>query len=370
VAYLADLYAGHRPLATWVGWGLQRSGAGGSNVRCIDALALLSGNVGLRGGGVNYTSWRSRGLDRSMLAPAAAGARTVAAHALGAGLDALDHPPARFVYVAGVNPVTQFADSRAVDAALRRCHFTVAAEAFLTDTARAADLVLPVALMLEEDDVVGSFQHHHVARVRRAVAPPGEARTDLWIVRELARRLGRPEDPLLADPAAALARMTAPWFAGVGDEADFARNPLQPEVPFAEGFPTPSGRARLVAAAPPVLSADPEHPLTLLSISSRRWQTSQLPEEEQEGPAECHVHPRVAAAAGLGPGDAARLESPLGALEVRVRPEEGLRDDLCVVYRGGWVAHGRGINALVAARPTDLGGGTAFYDQRVRLVAR
>jgi len=368
--FLADLYVERRPVATWIGWGLQRCGAGGTSVRCIDALALLSGNVGLRGGGANFSSSRSRGLDRGRLAPPLPDGRTVAAAHLGAELDSLADPPARFVYVAGCNPVTQFADSLAIQRALRGGPFVVTADAFLTDTARAADLILPVALMLEEDDVVGSYQHHHVARVRRVVEPPGEARDDLWILRELARRLGRTADPLLADPAAALAEISAPWFAGQDAEAPFARNPAQSVVPFAERFATASGKARLIdTPPPPPAPADPDFPLTLMSISSRRWQTSQLPEVDQQGPAECLVHPSAADAAAVDDGALARLESPLAQMDVRLRLQPTLHPRACVVHRGGWVACGRGINTLVAGRSTDLGGGTAFYDQRVRLRA-
>lgn len=359
---LAALYGGTRPVATWIGWGLQRCLSGGHSVRCIDALCLLTGQVGVPGGGASFTSRRSRGLDRAGFAPGPG--RTVAASTLGRELEALDGPPVGFVYICGANPVTQHADSDATRRALERpSRFVVVADAFLTDTARAADLVLPVTLMLEDgDDVVGAYQHHHVARVRRAATPPPGVRDDLWIVRELGRRIGRPDDPLLADPAATVARMSAAWFP---DERPFGRNPTQPEVPFAAGFPTPSGKARLISEPPPPPDADERYPLTLLSLSSRRWQTSQLLEAEQRSPARCIVHP--CAAAGLAHGARARLVSPLGELVVELALDAGLHPAACVVHRGGWVACGRGVNLLVEGRATDLGGGTAFYSQQVRL---
>ena len=378
VEALAALYARAEPTATLVGWGLQRHAAGGFNLRCIDALGLLSGNVGRAGGGVSYTSWRRRGLRGDLLRQPRG--RTISAPFLGRDLAALDDPSARFVYVAGANPVTQCPDSTAVSGALRGADFTVVADAFFTDTAEAADLVLPVALMLEEDDVVGSYQHHHVAAVRKAVEPPAGAREDLWILKQLGRRLGRARDPLLADPGETLRQLTEGW--GLGDEG-WARNPAQDPVPFSEGFPTPSGKARLITAIPQWLLArlNTEHtghtekeeggyPLVLLSTSSRRWQTSQLPEQEQDGPAECTVHPDAAAAAGVVHGEICLLQSPLGSMEVRLHTEERMSPAACVVHRGGWLRHGRCVNALVQARETDLGEGAAFYDQRVRLVRR
>ena len=47
--------------------------------------------------------------------------------------------------------------------------------------------------------------------------------------------------------------------------------------------------------------------------------------------------------------------------------DAGLHPAACVVHRGGWVACGRGVNLLVEGQATDLGGGTAFYSQGVRL---
>jgi anaerobic selenocysteine-containing dehydrogenase len=363
---LAELYGGPGPVATWVGWGLQRRASGGRNLRCIDALGLLSGQVGRPGGGVNFTSTRRRGLDLAGLA-APRGRGIDVAH-FGHRLAALDDPPPRFLYVAAANPVTQLPESRATREAMRRVGFAVVADAFFTDTAAAADLVLPVALMLEEDDVVGSYQHHHVAVARAIASPPAGARPDPWILAELGRRIGRPDDPVLRDPAAALARMTAPWFAG--REPGVCRNPAQAPVPFADGFPTPTGKARLILAEPATVPELSGYPLVLMTPSCRRWQTSQRLEADQAGRlAECAVNPAAAAGLALAEGARARLESPAGGLEVVLRLDPRLRADECVLRRGGWVRHGQGVNVLVECRETDLGGGTAFYDQRVRLVA-
>lgn len=378
---LAALYRDHRPVATWVGWGLQRRVHGGRNLRWIDALCLLSGQVGVPGGGVSFTSWRRRGLRTEGLSRPTG--RSIAAPTLARDLCRLEDPPARFLYIAAANPVTQSPDSRALARVLRALPFVVVADAFFTDTAEAADLVLPTTLMLEEDDVVASYQHHHVAVARRAVAPPEGARSDLWILRELGRRLGRPDDQLLEDPNRALGRLTAAWFADAGAAAASPptsaegprRNPFQRDIPFTpeEGFPTPSGKARLVTDPPRPLRELAGYPLTFLTPSTRSWQTSQLPELEQAraaGAGElplCTVHPDAALAAGLAEGDPARIVSPLGSLAVRLTLDGRVHPEACVVYRGGWLRHGRGVNVLVEAVATDLGEGAALYDQRVRL---
>ncbi len=354
VDHLASLYAERRPVATWVGWGLQRRSTGGAQLRCLDALGLLTGNVGVAGGGVNFTSWRRRGLDVSGLAESSG--RTLPSAMLGTALLGLHDPDPRFVYVCAANPVGSHAGSAAIAQGLRRCGFVVVADAFETDTTATADLVLPVALMLEEDDAVGSYAHHHVATVRACVAPPAGARTDLWIARELRRRAGLPDDPVLEDPAGALARMTAPWFTS----GPVQRSPAQVPVPFADRFPTPSGKARLLTVAPVPSPADPHFPLRLLSVSNQAWQTTQLtPEQEAQVPV-CHVHPGSTA---LGDGAWAELATAQSTMRVVVRHDGGVGKGVAVVYRGGPVRLARGVNALLPERETDVGGGVAFYDE-------
>ncbi len=364
VEFLAELYAQPGPVATHLGWGLQRRASGGKNLRCIDALAALSGQVGIRGGGVTYTSRRSRGLDQSFLAKKSG--RTIDIASYGRDLAALRDPPARFVYIHGANPVSALADSQATAAALRAVDFVVLADAFLTDTADCADLFLPVSLMLEDPtDAVGSFGHHHVARVRQAVLPPTGVREDVWIAQQLHRRLGLTPDPWLADPAAALERMVAPWFEASGD--DFRRNPTQPEIPFQDGFATPSGQMRLSTEMPTAVEVDAAYPLSFLTAKPRSYQHSQIRPQEQRGLPLCLLSPEAPGAQGLQDGQPARVVSPLGSLSVRVGLRPGMRRDVCLLPMGGWLRCGRAPNALVAAKLTDMGFGTAFYDQRVRL---
>ncbi len=362
VAWLGAVYGDQRPVGTWVGWGPTRRQFGGRNLRWIDALGLLAGQIGIAGGGVNFNSNRRRGLDTSMLARSAG--RQVVAPTLAADLAALGDPPARFVYIATTNPVTQYPDSKALASTLRGCGFVVVADAFMTDTARAADLVLPVQLMLEEADAVGSYQHQHIAAGGAVVEAPAGARSDIAIVRELRQRLDLQPDPVLDDPAATMGRMTRAWF-GDGDVSP-RRNPCQPPVPWAEGFATVDARAQLVTELPQMPSERLGYPLILQTPPSRRWQTSQLTEREQTEPPICTIHP-TAAPKGLTNDQLARLVSPIGWLLVRLRFDPEVWAGGCVVHRGGALHLGRCVNSLVEAQSTDVGRGAAFYDQPVRL---
>ncbi|MBU1740540.1 MAG: molybdopterin-dependent oxidoreductase, partial [Proteobacteria bacterium] len=92
-------------------------------------------------------------------------------------------------YVCGENPANSDPDSRHVEHCLDRVEFMIAQDLFLTETARFADVVFPAAAWAEGDGTFSNSERR-VSRVRKAVDPPGQAKPDWWIVRELARRMG------------------------------------------------------------------------------------------------------------------------------------------------------------------------------------
>ncbi|MBM4394175.1 MAG: molybdopterin-dependent oxidoreductase [Deltaproteobacteria bacterium] len=379
--HLAGLFAaGAAPVAVLLGWGLGRRVRGAATVRAIDALALVSGNAGVPGAGVQFCVRRRSAFD--LPAPSAPPPRTVSETALGRGILAASDPPLRAVWVTAGNPVAMLPDSETTAAALRSREFVAVADAFLTDTAACAHLVLPVPTLLEADDLVGSYGHSWLTASRPVVPPPPEVRSDLEIAQGLAARTGL--DDVLAGTAREwkeriCTRLRAAGVTVDDLEAGAVRNPFRPRVPFADAaapggrrFATPDGRARLLASVPPADPAEvPGFPLTLSALSVPEAQSSQWARDPGPGPAEVRVHPDVAAAAcpgGIPDGGAARLESAVGSMAVRVRHDPGQRRDVALMAKGGHLSAGRCANALVAPRETDAGDGTALYDERVRLV--
>ncbi|TAH37069.1 MAG: molybdopterin-containing oxidoreductase catalytic subunit [Planctomycetota bacterium] len=371
VTALAELYGANRPANIQVGWGLQRRGNGAAAVRALDALGLVTGNVGVPGGGVSFSTRRRSAFDFSFLRGLPAAPRSICEPLFGAEVLAAQDPPIRMVWVTAANPVAMLPDSHTVAEALRSREFTVVVDAFLTDTARCAHLVLPTTTMLEEDDVLGSYGHHWLTLMRAVVPPPPGVKTDLEIMSALAERVGLGQE-LRADPRAWMERLLQrvdPQGAGAAAlEQGPVRNPEAPPVLFAgRRFPTSDGRANLVHELPrdiprPTL----EFPLYLTSISSDRFQASQARPEDQEGPAEARLHPH--AALGLPDGALALLQSRIGEMTVRLRHDAAQRRDVVLVDKGGWLSAGRCANALVQATTTDRGEGAAYYDETVRVV--
>jgi len=367
---LAATY-GNGPSAILVGWGMQRRLRGYETVRVIDALGAISGNLGVPGGGVSFYYKRRAAFDTSFVKGAEAAPRTIVEPLLGQGILEASDPPIRMVWVTAGNPVAMLPESETVAQALSSREFTVVVDNFLTDTARCAHLVLPTTTMLEDDDLVGAYGHHWLAELRPVVPPPPGVRTDYWILRELARRLGvAPDLPENVDDWKR--RLLAP-VARLGASLEAireapVRNPKAPLVLHADRrFHTPSGKVNLIRSVEPVPFLPPEdRPLLLMAISTDRAQASQWLPQLQEGPASVTVHP--SRGNGFQEGDLVRVESELGSLVVRLRIDERQRPDVLLMDKGGWRQAGRCANTISPARLTDAGGGAAYYDTPVRLL--
>jgi anaerobic selenocysteine-containing dehydrogenase len=367
---LFQAYAAVKPLATFIGAGLQRYRFGGENVRFINALALLSGNVGRSGGGVYFHLHSYRNLNLGWVrGPGHKGRRAFHIAAVGREILAARNPPIRMLWVNGTNVVNQAPGAQETARAFDHVEFKVVVDAFLNDTAARADLVLPCALMLEQEDIVGSFLHEYVQYAAAVVRPPPEARTDLWIVTELGRRLDPPVAMPTADDCLRSALMS-PHLETTFDELrtrGFVRS-NRPRIAYEElQFAHADGKYRFpdrLHSEPP---APAEYPLRLLTLVRRSAIHSQILPEDQNPPPPVWVAPDCPALSLLEISEPVDLVSPLGRLRVTISLLPGLHPRTVVYRRGDWMSHGGGANQLIASEITDLGGGAPYYSQYVRL---
>jgi anaerobic selenocysteine-containing dehydrogenase len=370
---VADLY-GDGPSAILVGWGMQRKTNGSATVRVLDALGAISGNLGVPGGGVSFYFKRRGAFDTSFGANAAPPPRTLVEPLLGREILEAEDPAIRMVWVTAGNPVAMLPDSHTVKRALETRELTVVVDSFLTDTARAAHVVLPTTTMLEDDDLVGAYGHHWLGEVRPVVAAPDGVKTDYAIAHALAQRVG------LGGP---FAESVDSWkrrlLANVADKGasleairgGYVKNPLAQPVLFADRkFETATGRVNLVHELDPEPARPTaERPLLLMAFSTEKAQSSQWAHPRaHEGPAVATLHPE--AAAGFEDDGIAQLESALGAMDVRLKFDARQRRDVVLLAKGGWLRDGRCANAIIPAAATDAGGGAIYYDTPVRLMRR
>lgn len=191
---LARLYGSAKPACLLVGYGVQRYTNGGETIRAIDALAAITGNIGISGGGVNYNNDCMSGLlEAEVLSGQSLRVhhRTYPRPMMAEFILSADRPKIKAIFTTKANPVTQFMDTGKMRKAFESVEFKVTIDHFMTDTARASDVVLPCAHFLETTDVIlPPAVHSYLTYCSTVVAADPWVPSEHWIFTELAKRLG------------------------------------------------------------------------------------------------------------------------------------------------------------------------------------
>jgi formate dehydrogenase alpha subunit len=210
----ARLYAGARRAAIVYGTGITQHTTGTNGVGALANLALLTGNIGRKGGGIYALQRANNGqgaCDMGTLPKFLPGYQSVAdAQArerfekcwgaslpAEAGLTTLEimeqvkNGKIKSIYIIGEDPVLSFPNSRLIKETLTSLDFLVVQDIFLTETARLANVVLPAASFAEKEGTFTNFEGR-VNRVRKAIEPIGESLPDWEIVMRLAHKMGCP----------------------------------------------------------------------------------------------------------------------------------------------------------------------------------
>ncbi|QZA33011.1 molybdopterin-dependent oxidoreductase [Hydrogenibacillus sp. N12] len=371
-ARLIDVFS-TPPVRAILGYGLQRYRLGGATVRAIDALIALTGSIGRPGGGVDYAHTalgESIAVHRITRPDWRRAYRTVTRAGQADEIPRLDPPPA-VLYVARANPLAQAPQADRLRDVYRSIPTKIVVDFFLTETAAVADYVLPAADNFEQADIyVSSMWHGYIQYGEALVPPPGEAKPERWIVRELARRLGAADAFRQSDEAfwrlALDDRMTeADW------QALFTRGfvRLVPERIAWEKrmFATPDGRfhfavppwAERTAAAAVAPDAGGPRRYRLLSVHPRRSLHGQHRFFAARPPAPvAYLAPEALAWEGIAPGARVVLTDGRARVEVAAEALPGLHPEAIVVEEGVTP----GINALTPSGLADLGRGSTQYE--------
>jgi formate dehydrogenase alpha subunit len=233
----ARLYATEKPGSILYTMGITQHTTGTDNVKSLAALAMLCGNVGAEGGGVNPLRGQNNvqgACDMGGLPNVFSGYQVVTDEAVRSkfakawnvgklpdkvGMTVTQMIPAagqtiRALYIMGENPMLSDADVHHVEKSLKALDFLVVQDIFLTETAKLADVVLPSACFAEKEGTFSSTERR-VLRVRKALDAPGEAVEDHRIIAEIAKRMGYEME--YADASAIMEEINrlTPSYAGI-----------------------------------------------------------------------------------------------------------------------------------------------------------
>jgi formate dehydrogenase major subunit len=339
------------------------------NVLALISLALLCGHVGRYGSGLNPLRGQNNvqgGGDMGALPDRLPGFQHVENDALRAKFDAAwgvtvpprkgKHLSAMFdameegeltaIYVIGENPLQSEADRQRTERLLRGLEFIVVQDLFLTATAELADVVLPASAAWAESEGTVTNSERRVQRVRRAIPPPGDARDDLAIIHDLAKRMGCDFGSPDAEAVWDELRSLSPVHAGMSYARLEAEGGLQwpcyDETHPGELFlhsrlwedPVPGNRVPFVPVEhdPPVDRLTPEFPVRLttgrrLDSYNTGVQSGSFRSPMRRGET-IDLSPEDMARYDLVDGELVRVTSRRGSVEAPARTDEGLRPGL------------------------------------------
>lgn len=357
---VARKYATAQKSIIFWGMGISQHIHGTDNARCLVSLALMTGHVGRPGTGLHPLRGQNNVQGASdvglipMFYPDYISVADTAVHArfeefwsteldpergltVVEIMDAIHAGDIRAMYIMGENPAMSDPDAAHARGALASLDHLVVQDLFLTETASFADVVLPASAFPEKD---GTFTNtnRQVQMGHKALPLPGDAQQDLWIIQEIARRLGLDWDYAGPDDVFAEMVQCMPSLDGITwqrllDESSVTypvgEDGVSHEIIFREGFPTESGRGKFVPAnvLPPDEVPDADYPLILTTGRVlEHWHTGAMTRRSDvldriEPEATANLSPRELGKMGLKPGDMIRVETRRGAIELKARAD-------------------------------------------------
>jgi formate dehydrogenase major subunit len=366
IRYVARLYANSKASMILWGMGISQHVHGTDNARCLIALALMTGQIGRPGTGLhplrgqnNVQGASDAGLIPMMLPDyqhvTHPEARAHFEQAWGLAPGALDDKvgltvvevmravkrgDVRGMYIMGENPAMSDPDANHARESLAALDHLVVQDIFLTETAYLADVILPASAFPEK---TGSFTNTDrlVQMGRQALNPPGDARQDLWIIQQIAQRMGLHWQYGHVSEVFDEMRHTMPNIAGITwerlEREHAVTYPCKHEgdpgqsVVFDHDFPREGGRARFVPAdiIPANERPDAEYPMVLITGRQlEHWHTGSMSRRAMvldaiEPEPTALMHPLDVAAMGAQPGEVVTIASRRGVVSLYARADDG-----------------------------------------------
>jgi formate dehydrogenase major subunit len=360
---VARAYATAKSSMILWGMGISQHIHGTDNARCLIALTLMTGQVGRPGTGLHPLRGQNnvQGASDSGLIPmmypdyqrvATPEAQQRFEKLWGAKLDPkpgltvveiMDAAYAgkiRGMYIMGENPAMSDPDVDHARAAMAKLQHLVVQDIFLTETAYLADVVLPATAWPEKEGTVTNTDRM-VQLGRKAVQPPGEAKEDLWIIVQLAKRLGL--DWSYAHPKEVFNEMRTCMDSIRGitwerlERDSSVTYPCENEgdagqpVVFTTHFPTPTGRGKFVPAdlIPANEQPDAQYPMILMTGRQlEHWHTGAMTRRSGvldaiEPAPTASLHPVDMDKLKVRPGELVTVESRRGKIALYARADAG-----------------------------------------------
>jgi len=365
----ARIYAEAEAGSICYAMGLTQHSTGTDNVKSVCNLAMLTGNLGRPGTGVNPLRGQNNvqgACDMGALPVSYPAYQAVTAEAnrekfeqawgvklspnngmtLTAAINKAHHGELKGLYVLGENPVVSDPDTHHVLEALEKLDLLIVQDIFLTETAQLADVVLPGVTWAEKDGTFSNTERR-VQRVRKAVTLPGDARQDWQILMDMTNRLGyscsydSPEDIFEE------IRKVTPSYAGISyqriDQTGLhwpCLNEEHPGTPILHGekFSRGLGLFHAIEFQEAFELPDEEYPLILSTGRSLfHYHTGTMTRraialDAHQPENVVQINPQTAASLGIIDGEKVRLTTRRGSIELKAQLTDILNEKMVFTF--------------------------------------
>jgi len=385
-----------------VGFGFSRARNGAVSLHAVTCLPTVTGAWAHRGGGALYSNRSLYRIDDSFITGAEMADRSIREldqSRLGAVLtgdkrDLGDGPPVMAMIVQNTNPMMVCPNTQLVRKGLSRDDlFLCVHEQFMTETAAMADIVLPATTFLEHDDIYRGSGHTFLQVTRKVVEPYAEARTNHYVIAELAKRLGC-RHPAFAMSEWDIIAETLKRSGWPGPEEIHEKHWHDcaedfDKAHFRDGFDHADGKFHFKAdwskigkdherlpslpdMAPVFDAPTRDRPFRMVTAPARSFLNSSFTEtpgsRKREGRPTLLIHPKDASRLGLADGDLAEIGNRQGSVFIHAKPFDGLLPGIVVaesIWPNAAFVGGNGINTLTSDEPGLPNGGAVFHDTAI-----
>jgi len=374
VESLGALYGKLRPSATMIGFGVQKSVNGAEAVRIASLIPALLGYHR----GFYYSNSRGWLVDTQYLTGEKLVEKRPRVVSQVALAEYIDRGEFKFIYVYNMNPLLTLPGQLMLRRGLERDDvFMVVHDTHWTETCLYADVVLPAPTFLEKRDLVIPYSHRYIRLSEKVVEPIGESRDEVWVMRELARRLGLNQWFLYEDEMEAVKRALTGAIEDGSFEDLLRGKVLRLRVRPRQEYQTPSGKVEFYSARAvkmglkPLPSQGPLAPredvFVMINSATPHYTHTQFREIYGPIPPVVFINPADADRLGIKEGEEVTLYNDNGEVTLRAV----IRDDVPpgVVWSPRQLVdlRGRPQNLLASCETQPIGGGPTFNSTLVRV---
>ncbi|MDF2532767.1 MAG: Formate dehydrogenase, partial [Clostridia bacterium] len=370
----------NKPTTIYIGYGVQRYNGGGATVRAIDMLGALAGNIGIAGGGVNYANkiygdyinWDAVAPD---LKP---NHRYIVKAKLSRELAELDNPKVKAIFISRSNPVVQLPNTLESINALNKIEFKVVLDYFMTDTAKLADIILPVTYFMEETDIMySSMWNGYMFYNEKLVDNYYQTKPEYQIYSLLAERMGIAAFPQMDEIQWIEKLLGGSAVSGISFEQlrkdTFITTKETKSIPWADyNFKTASGKFEFVE---PFylqkyidnIQKDEVDYFQLLTVHARESLHSQHFMTSNATQPEVYICNADADYLDICDKELVMLKNQFGCIKAQIAISDKAQKGVLYMKEGWWLKNGGSVNRLTSNEVSDIGNQATYNECRCRI---